>query len=709
MRAGGGIKAINYSLKVAQKVGNKNFIEAITSKNTCKTCALGMGGQQGGMKNEAGHFPEICKKSMQANLTDIQPAIAKKVFSKNSIEDFKKMSGRQLEHLGRLNDPLYKSTGDTHYKPVSWDFVIGKIIEKLKVTDANKTFFYSSGRSSNEAGFLLQLFARVYGTNNVNNCSFYCHQASGEGLKTTIGSGTATIQLDDIEHTDLIFVIGANPASNHPRFVRELMLCRRRGGNVIVINPAKELGLVKFAVPSDVQSMLTGGSDIASEYIQPNISGDIALFKGIAKFIIESEQYDLNFIHNYTNNFSAYQEDIKNTSWNEIVNNSGISKEEIKKVADIYASAKNVVFSWAMGMTHHEHGVENVESIANLCLLRGMIGRKYAGLLPLRGHSNVQGIGSVGVTPMLKDKVFKNIEEFLKIKLPTSEGMDTMACMKAAMKDEIDFAFLLGGNLYGSNPDSKFAEKALDNIPFKVFLNTTLNYGHFFGVEQESIILPVAARDEEKQKTTQESMFNFIRLSDGGILRLDNVRSEVDIISDVAIGVLGNEPINFSEFKNHINIRKAIANVVPGFDELLNIDQSKKEFHLKGRVLHTPEFKTKDKKANFQVVKIPELKAKNKDEFCMMSIRSEGQFNTIVYEETDIYRGQDSRWIVLMNKKDIHKLGLEENEKVTLQSSVGEMKDIVVRQFDLPRGNIATYYPESNVLIPTTVDPRSKT
>ena len=708
MESGGGVRAIKYSLMVAKKVGTKKFVEAIFSKNTCKTCALGMGGQQGGMKNETGHFPEICKKSMQAQLTDIQPEIKEEVFKSTSIESFKVLSGRELEHLGRLNSPLYKKSGDTHYQTISWPDAISGIVDKLKVTAPDRTFFYSSGRSSNEAGFLLQLFARVFGTNNVNNCSFYCHQASGVALSSTIGSGTATIQLDDLEKSDLIFVIGANPASNHPRFVRELMFCRRRGGQVVIINPLKELGLIRFAVPSDIGSMLSGGSEIASEYLQPNIGGDIALFKGIAKIIIEENNYDSQFIKNFTNNFNDYKQDIINTSWDEIMSVSGIGKEIIERIARLYSSARNVVFSWSMGMTHHEHGVDNIESIVNLALLRGMLGRRNAGLLPLRGHSNVQGIGSVGVTPVLKETVFKNIQAKLNIKLPENPGMDTMACMKAADNNDIDFAFLLGGNLYGSNPDSEFANRALSKIPFKVFLNTTLNKGHFFGIEQEILILPVAARDEEKQKTTQESMFNFVRLSDGGIIRLDNVRAEVDIISEIAEGVLGNEQINFSEFRNHNNIRKSIAKTIPGFEEIENIESTGKEFQISGRTFHKPYFATPDKKANFRVIKLPSLKGNN-GEFRMMTMRSEGQFNTIIYEEEDLYRGQTGRWVVLMNKNDIEKLGFKTDQKVTLESETGKMENVIVREFDIPTGNIATYYPEANVLVPTTIDPRSKT
>ena len=288
-----------------------------------------------------------------------------------------------------------------------------KITDKFKATKPERSFFYSSGRASNETGFLMQLFARIYGTNNITNSAYYCHQASSVGITSVLGTGTATVILEDLEKTDLIFVIGANPSSNHPRFVRQLSNCRKRGGHVIVINPAKEKGLIKFAIPSDIRSMSAGGSPIASNYIQIKIGGDIALLKGIAKAVLEAGKHDNDFMNEHTNGKSEYLADIQNTSWDVIVSDSGISKKKIKHIAEIYGNSKNVVFAWALGITHHKHGAENVESIANLALLRGMIGKRYAGLLPLRGHSNVQGLGSVGVTPAIKKQFAKNIEGLL--------------------------------------------------------------------------------------------------------------------------------------------------------------------------------------------------------------------------------------------------------------------------------------------------------
>ncbi len=704
----GGWKSIFYSMHVLKETGLGSFSETLVSKNTCKVCAYGMGGQKGGMVNEANDKLEICKKSMQAYLTDIQPAISAGFWERYSIDELRKLSPRELERQGRLNNPILKTKGDNHYRSISWEEAFEITVEKFKHTPANKTFFYSSGRSSNEAAFLLHLFARIYGTNNVNNCSYYCHQASGVGMSSTLGTGTATIQLTDLKKADLIFVIGANPASNHPRYLTELMHCRRRGGEVIIINPAKEPGLQKFAIPSDVKSMLGTGSPLASEYLQPKIGGDMAVLYGIGKVLIENNLVNQTFIENSTENYEAFKSYLLELDWIQLEENSGVSKEDITSIAIKYSKANNVVFSWAMGITHHTHGVENVEAIVNLAMLRGMIGRKEAGLLPLRGHSNVQGIGSVGVTPTLKKQVFEAIESNLNVKLPTTEGWDTMQCMQKAFEGEVDIAFLLGGNLYASNPNLNFAEKALNKIPFKLFMNTTLNEGHLKGVDEEVLILPVLARDEEKQKTSQESMFNYVRLSEGGIDRLTNCKSEVEIIASIAEAVIEKSVFDFSPFQEHIELRKAIAKCIPGFEKMSLIDKTKEEFQIQGRTFHTPSFNTPKGKAIFKVNPLPE-QSNSKNSLRLMSVRSEGQFNSIVYEEEDAWRGSKHRNTIFISRKDLISRGLTNGQRVIIKSKVGEAKGFELREFDIKEGSIMGFYPETNVLVESNLDPKSKT
>lgn len=709
LRSGGGWPAIWYSLRKFHQSGFWNMWKAMQSKNACKTCALGMGGQKGGMVNERGHWPEVCKKSFQAMAADLQGAIKPEYFQTYSIEQLQHFSPRELEESGRLTMPMLYQRGQDYYRPITWQEAFERVTNKLKALTADETFFYFSGRSSNEAGFLLQLFARVYGTNNVNNCSYYCHQASGVGLTSSLGTGTATVVLEDVEHADCVFVIGGNPASNHPRLMRTLMNVRRRGGEVIVINPVRETGMVNFSVPSDVRSLLFG-TEIASLYIQPHIGGDLALLTAIGKRLQEMGAIDEEYLNSYCNGWPELSEHLKQLNMEELVEKSGVSVEEIQQIADRYAKANNAVFSWTMGITHHKHGVENVQAITNLALMRGMTGRPQAGLMPIRGHSNIQGMGSVGVTPKLKQAIFDRLEHHFKLKLPTSPGLDTMGCMEAATEKKVKLGFCLGGNLYGSNPDSNYAAESLQSLETIVYLSTTLNTGHAHGLADETIILPVLARDEEPQPTTQESMFNYVRLSDGGITRLQGPKSEVEVIATIAKEVLGSEgPIDWQGMQNCGRIREAIAAIVPGFEKISEMDKTKQEFQIGGRTLHSPKFPTADGKANLFVHDPPPLQG-SEDQLRLMTVRSEGQFNTVVYEEYDLYRGIDRRDVILMHPEDIKRLGLEPDQQVTITSDTGRLPNIFVKSYeDIRPGNVLMYYPESNCLVSRELDPKSKT
>lgn len=752
VKTGGGWPALLYTFRKGREAGGVlKLWKAMRSKNACKTCALGMGGQRGGMVNEAGHFPEVCKKSLQAMVADMQGAITPNFWGKYGPEELRGLSPRELESCGRLTQPVLYSTELRRYQPISWDDAFARIVGKLSELTPDETFWYFSGRSSNEAGFLLQLFARLYGTNNVNNCSFYCHQASGVGLSSVTGSGTATVTLDDVDKSDLVFVIGGNPASNHPRLMRTLMSVRRRGGEVIVINPIVETGLVNFSVPSDVRSMLFG-TKIASLYVQPHIGGDLAMLTGIAKQVVEMDAHDVPFLEKSCNNWDKLREWLASVSWEEILAKSGVTREEIHRVAERYARAKNVVFSWTMGITHHVHGVENVQSIGNLALLRGMVGKPGAGLMPIRGHSNVQGIGSVGVTPKLKEVLFDRLQSHFGVELPTTEGRDTMACMVGADNGELKFGFALGGNLYGSNPDATFARQAMEKLDMMVYMSTTLNTGHAFGLARQTLILPVLARDEEPQATTQESMFNYVRLSDGGPARHVGPKSEVEVIASIAAGVAhgrtplpsvapgsaaGSNPANDVQFNgssapgqspglNGSNaglttidwrsmqdtgrIRDAIAAIVPGFEQIAEIDQNKEEFQIGGRTFHQANFPTYNGRANLHTHQIPEIQGTGDRELRLMTIRSEGQFNTVVYEEYDLYRGVDRRDVILIHPDDIRRLGLDPSMTVAVHGPAGTLKNVRLHPFEEIRpGNAAMYYPEANVLVSRHLDPSSKT
>jgi len=705
LKGGGGWQAIRYTLRKARKSGGLlKFWRAMRSPNACKTCALGMGGADGGMTNELGRRLELCKKSVQAMAADMQGAIPDEFFEQFSVGEMRAMSSRELELAGRLTKPLLLEKGATHYRSIAWDEALKRCASKLAKTNPDNSFFYFSGRSSNEAGFLLQLFARVYGTNNVNNCSYYCHQASGVGLVESFGSGTATIKLDDLSKCDTLFLFGANPASNHPRFMKELLELRRRGGAVVVINPVREIGLCNFRVPSDWRSMLFG-SEIASHYVQPKVGGDLAFITGIAKHLTEQQQIDSAFIEAATEDWEAWRTELEAASWESIIQESGVELEQIKTIAALYAKSKASIFAWAMGITHHLNGVDTVRGISNLAMMRGMVGRQGTGMLPLRGHSNVQGMGSMGVIPQLKTIVLDKLEELLACKLPRSKGLDTMACMEKADDDEVEVAWCLGGNLYASNPASEFAARAMRKINQVVYLNTSLNTGHAWGTGEETIILPVNARDEESQTTTQESMFSYVRRSAGGRPRHGKLRNETAIIIEVAKQLFATDsPVQWDSFNDADNIRELISKAIPGFTAIAKPT----EFYIPGRAMHAPKFPTVSGRAQFAAVSFPKSETP-KGQLNLMSVRSEGQFNTVVFEEEDVYRNQERRDVILLNPETMRELGLRHNQLVVVKSAVAEMKNILVREYHISRDGALMYYPECNVLFSTACDPKSKT
>lgn len=711
MKNGGGWAAIAYSFRKARESGGLwTFYKAMRSKNACKTCALGMGGQKGGMVNEQGSFPEVCKKSMQAMASDMQPAITADFWQRHSIAELQTWSPRQLETAGRLIQPVLYIRGASHFQTISWNDALQRTADCLRSLAPQQTFWYFSGRSSNEAGFLLQLLARLYGTNNVNNCSYYCHQASGVGLNKSLGTGTATVTLEDVERCDLLFVIGGNPASNHPRLLTSLNQLRRRGGRVVLINPVRELGMVHFRIPSDWRSMLWG-SKIASHYYQPHIGGDLALLTGVAKAVLETGRADLDFVSNYTQGFEAYQAKLAAFSWQELEQKSGLSERQLREIADLYGQSKASIFSWTMGITHHVHGVQSVEAIVNLALLRGMVGRPGSGLMPIRGHSNVQGIGSVGVTPKLKQAIFDNLQTRFGVRLPTSAGMDTMACIEAAAQQQVLAAICLGGNLFGSNPDASYAKGALSQLQLLATLSTTLNTGHVHALADQTLILPVLPRDEEPQATTQESMFNFVRLSDGGPRRYPGPRSEIQVIAELGQRLVGDSSsVVWEQMKQPETIRQWIAQVVPGYQAVASIGKTKVEFQIDGRTFHQPRFPTADGRALFQQHELPALTEIGPRQLRLMTVRSEGQFNTVVYEDEDLYRGQERRDLILMHPQDLARLGLRPDQPVSIRSSVGQLEGYLARAYpDIRPGNALMYYPEANVLVPRQLDPQSRT
>ncbi len=703
--AGGGLAAIRYVFQRGRDVGLLKLYRRMRSRNACKTCALGMGGMKGGMVNEAGHFPEFCKKSVQAQAGDMEGVVSEGFLRATPIAAMESMTPAQLEKAGRVAFPMIAETGDTHFRRISWQDAYDRAAAAFRDAPPDEVFFYSSGRSSNEAAFLLQIVARSFGTRNIHNCSYYCHQASGVALGKVYGSGTSSIVLDDLAQADLALVIGANPASNHPRLITQLVNLRARGGKVIVVNPLREIGLVRFRVPSLWKSLLFG-SKISDIYLQPHIGGDVALLKGLLKGIVELGAVDETFVRERTVGWDAVRDDLEATRWDDLERAAGVPRAQIDETVRALAGAKRGIFLWAMGLTHHAFGVDNILALCNLALSRGWLGRKGCGLLPIRGHSNVQGVGSMGVGPELREAFAQRLQSLYGI-TATGGGQDTYASMAAANEGRIRAAFLLGGNLFASNPDRAWTATALRKIPVTVSVTTKLNEGHVHGRGQVSLILPVLARDEEGQSTTQESMFNYVRLSEGGTPAVrGELRSEVEVIAAIAERILPSGRFDWSALRSHQRLREEIARAVPGFAAIDRIEREG-EFQIEGRTFHEPEFRTVDGKAHFHPTPLPDREAKS-GEFLLMTLRSEGQFNTVVYEEEDVYRGNRTRDVVMMSREDAEALRVREGERVVVETATGQMT-LRVSLAEIRPGNLAAYYPEANALVPRRLDARSKT
>lgn len=706
--AGGGFPALAYVMKKGREAGGVlKLYRRLRSKNACKTCALGMGGQGGGMVNEAGHFPEVCKKSVQAQAGDMAGAIREEFFRDNSIAGLQTLSSAELQALGRLAFPIVAEPGATHFRRIPWEEALDRAGRALSATAPERSFFYSSGRSSNEAAFLFQLVARAYGTANVHNCSFYCHNASSVALAQVYGSSTASVVLDDLAHADLALVVGANPASNHPRLITQLIHLRQRGGKVLVINPLRELGLERFRLPSEPGSLLFG-SQVSDLYLQPHVGSDVALLVALLKGVLERGGEDSDFVERATRGFDEVRSAAAAESWEGLISACGVPRSEIDAAVDCLLVAKRGIFLWAMGLTHHAHGVDNILALANLALARGWLGKPGSGLLPIRGHSNVQGVGSVGVSPVLKKAFAERLTALYGVTPGPEVGQDTYASMAAASEGKIDAAVLLGGNLYASNPDSKWSAQAMRRIGLTFAATTHLNEGHVHGGGRTSLVVPVLARDEEAQATTQESMFNYVRLSEGGTPSIEgDLRSEVDIIAGLAERILPAGRFDWSALRSHQRLREEIARAVPGFAAIADIEATRKEFQIPGRTFHDGAFATADGKAHFHVTPVKPFDP-GEGGFRLMTLRSEGQFNTVVYDVEDLYRGNTHRDVVMMAAEDGARLGVREGDRVRVETEVGAM-EVEAAFVPIRAGNLAMYYPEANAIVPRKLDPSSKT
>lgn len=720
--AGGGLPVIQYWAQHTLSPQGPQIWQTLTHKSACLSCAWGTGGQKGGFVNELGEPLQRCAKSVEAIAAELQPAVAAQIFESKTIAELQQLTSQQADRLGRLDQPLILRAGRDRYEPISWEAVYAIATAALQQPPA-RVASYSSGRSSNEAAYLLQLMIRALGSNNLADCSDLCHAPSTVGLKTVFGSGTSMVSLESLKHSDCVVLVGSNAPANHPRLMNELIQLRQRGGQVIVINPLIEAGLVKFASPAyPVKSMLTGGSDIASLYLQPVPGSDVALFVGIQKALLEQGLAQLEFLQAHTEGWQAVVEQAQATSWQAIAHTCGIAPETISEAARRIGTAQRVVFAWAMGITQQRNGVDNVYSIANTALISGNVAKPGAGTMPIRGHSNVQGFGSMGVTTELKDSIRQALETLLQRPLSRVPGYNARALIAAAEAGQVDSLLCLGGNLYAANPDLDQAKRALANIDTVIYLATKPNQGHFHGLgRRHTLLLPVFARFENPHKTTTESGNNFVRLNSEGSSHLKgDLVSEVEFLAELAHRLHGDSPVNWRQLQDTRYVRQLIGRTIPGYEPIADLDDTQAEFTIGGRIFEQPVFATPSGKAVMAPTPLPQLQLPALAEFglppatpglvvALGTGRSYAQHNTVVYRPDDKYRRMPHRHCILLNPEDAAAAGLHEHQRVTVRGDAGQLPQIEIIYGPIRSGAGLMFYPEVNAIFKAAIDPKSGT
>ncbi|MEN4795852.1 FdhF/YdeP family oxidoreductase [Pantoea agglomerans] len=648
-------------------------------------------------------------------------------FAKHSVTTLYTQSDYFLEYQGRLTHPLRYNAETDHYEPISWDDAFALIAQHIKAMDhPDQMELYTSGRASNEASWLYQLFGRLMGTNNFPDCSNMCHEASGTGLKRSIGVGKGTIRLDDFDHADAIFVFGQNPGTNHPRMLHSLRHAADHGAKIVTFNTLRERGLERFADPQKPLEVVTSkAGNISSSYYQPNLGGDMAAVRGMVKSLLETHRarlaagesglFDQTFINAKTNGIEAYLDAVDNTSWMQIVAQSGLTQAQIREAAAIYQSADRVICTWAMGITQHKHSVDTVREITNLQLLFGQLGKKGAGLCPVRGHSNVQGNRTMGIDEKPAKAFLDALGNHFNFEPPRAAGHNTVEALNAMLRDEVKVLIALGGNLAAAAPDSPRTEEAMSRCGLTVHISTKLNRSHLVP-GHDGLILPTLGRTERdlqatgNQFITVEDSFSMVHASEGiGIPLAETQRSETWIVAGIAEAVLGDEKVKWRELAGDYNlIREHIAATIPGFAEFNAKCDIPGGFYL-GNAAAELRFNTPSQKAEFNASALPTSLFPNLDQdvpFTLQTLRSHDQYNTTIYGLDDRYRGVfGQREVVFINPDDMADLGFTEGQNVDIETLWNDgitrrVSGFKLVPYNIPRGNLAAYYPETNPLVP---------
>jgi molybdopterin-dependent oxidoreductase alpha subunit len=644
--------------------------------------------------------------------------VAPAFFERWSIPELLEQPDRWLESQGRLTHPMVRRPGSDRYEPIAWDDAFALVAEQLNaLASPNEALFYTSGRASNEAAFLYQLLARQLGTNNLPDCSNLCHESSGKGLTTVIGTGKGTVGLDDFELADAIFIIGQNPGTNHPRMLTTLQAAAKRGCRIVSINPLREPGLVRFKHPQKPLDLLGRGTTISERYLQVRINGDVALLKGIMKAVLEAEReqpgqvLDHAFIETHTTGFDAFADALEQIDWDLITRESGIDRAAIQQTADIYIASERTIVCWAMGLTQHKNAVANIQEVVNLLLLKGNLGKPGAGACPVRGHSNVQGDRTMGIWEAPSAQFLKRLGDALGFEPPTKHGHNAVSAITAMSDGSARIFIALGGNFVAASPDTELTTAALQTCDLTVQISTKLNRSHLVTGKQ-ALILPCLARSEidhqisGPQFVSMENSMSIVHRSRGHRTPpSEELRSEPAIIAGIAHETLGDRSVVdwHGVVENYDLIRDLIEKSIAGFDDYNQRVRETGGFLLPNSVRER-SFKTDSGKARFTVHDITPIPLAD-GEYLMMTIRSHDQYNTTVYSNDDRYRGVfGDRRVVFMNADDIAAGGLCSGQLVDLVGSFNgttrRAERFTIVAFDLPRRCAATYFPEANVLIP---------
>ncbi|MCK0147733.1 FdhF/YdeP family oxidoreductase [Arenibacter sp. F26102] len=668
--------------------------------------------------DERSSIAEYCENGAKAIAEE---ATTKKLdanfFKENSVSQLSMLSDYEIGKKGRLAQPMFLPEGSNFYQEITWERVFNKIAEHLNsLNSPDEAIFYTSGRTSNEAAFLYQLFVREYGTNNMPDCSNMCHESSGVALTDTLGIGKGSVKLEDFYNTEVILILGQNPGTNHPRMLSALKKAKENGATIISINPIIETGLLNFNNPQEIKGALGIKTKLTDIYLQVKINGDMALLQALVKLMLVEEDkrpgtvFDISFIEEKTQGFEDYLTHIRTLDINKLVAESGIPLETLETVARILSTKNKIIACWAMGLTQHKNSVNTIKEIVNLLLLKGSIGKPGAGTCPVRGHSNVQGDRTMGIYEKPPKSFLDSLEKVFQFNPPRKHGFDTVESIKAMHSGKARIFFAMGGNFLSATPDTLYTAEALQKCDLTVQVSTKLNRSHLIH-GREAIILPCLGRTDkdvingELQFVSVENSMGVVHSSKGSLKPIsDQLLSEPDIVCHLAMATLKNSKVDWGKYLLHYDhIRESIQKCIPGFENYNQRVRQPSGFYLPNGARDN-SYNTTTGKANFSISNSDAVILQS-DELLMMTIRSHDQFNTTIYGLNDRYRGIfNERRIILMNPKDMEEHQLNERDLVNLHNYHDNKERVapkfIVLPYDIPQQCCATYFPEANVLVP---------